>query len=243
MHRPALSTQRPAGAPIPLVDRATGVLRQLRERVRQSTRNEVQARTKLLVEQLERLAHLNALELARKDAPDPVTLRMEIDALERGLEGAPESKVELLACRITCMALSRRSTRGGRRPGRGAPAGASLEHLRLDARTLFEWAKADLWSSVARGAIAEANRTASSLELEAPAVLTSLRSTLARPAVLRVIGDELAQVAEDLAMSELRRLLTRGRARTARGSPAEEQIRRARNEALLQGLGLRTCAR
>jgi hypothetical protein len=122
---------------------------------------------------------------------------------------------------------------------------ASLKHLRLDARTLFEWAKADLWSSIARRAIAEASRIASSVDLEGPALLPRLLRMLVRFRGLRIVGDELAHVAEDLAISELHRLLTRPRKASARmpeRKQAEEQTHRARTDALLQGLGLRTCA-
>ena len=180
MHRPALATQLTVEPPVPLVDRAALVLQDLRERVRRAAAEEVQARSRLLVEQLQRLGRLTALELTRSGAPDPVTFRTEIDALERRLDEAPESKVELLACRIASAELSRRSTRRGRRRGGRAVAAASPKDLRLDARTLFEWAKADLWSSIARRAIAEASRTASSEELEVQAALPRLLRTLAR---------------------------------------------------------------
>lgn len=124
-------------------------------------------------------------------------------------------------------------------------AAASLKHLRLDTRTLFEWAKTDLWSSIARRAIAEASRTASSVELELPAVLPRLLRMLVRFRGLRILGDELVHVAEDLAIGELNRLLTQPRT-AAVGMPerklAEEQTDRARTDALLQGLGLGTCA-
>ncbi len=245
MHRPALATQLPVEPPVPLVDRAALVLQDLRERVRRATSEEVQVRSRLLVGQLQRLARLTALELTRGGAPDPVNFRTEIDALERRPDEAPESKVELLACRIACAELSRRSTRRGRRRGGRAVAAAALKHLRLDARTLFEWAKADLWSSIARRAIAEASRTASSVELEVPAVLPRLLRMRAPFRGLRILGDELAQVAEDLAISELNRLLTRPRAAAAR-TPGrellEEQTHQARTDALLQGLGLGACA-
>ncbi|HUM12661.1 MAG TPA: hypothetical protein VLT82_17065 [Myxococcaceae bacterium] len=244
MHRPALATQLPIEPPVPLVDRAALVLQDLRERVRRVTAEEVQSRSRLLVEQLQRLGRLTALELARSGAPDPVTFQTEIDALERRPDEAPESKVELLACRIACAELSRRSTRRVRRRGGRAVAAASLEHLRLDARTLFDWAKADLWSSIARRAIAEASRTASSVELEVPSVLPRLSRTLARSRGLRIVGDELTHVAQDLAVSELNRLLTGPRtapARTPQRDLAEEQTHRARTDALLQGLGLRAC--
>jgi hypothetical protein len=106
---------------------------------------------------------------------------------------------------------------------------------------LFEWAKTDLWSSIARRAIAEASRSASSVELEVAAVLPHLLRTLARFRGLRLLGDELTHVAEDLAISELNRLLTRPGTATAR-TPGrellEEQTHRARTDALLQGLGL-----
>jgi hypothetical protein len=245
MHRPALATQLTVEPPVPLVDRAALVLQDLRERVRRATAEEVQARSRLLVEQVQRLGRLTALELTRSGAPDPVTFRREIDALERRLDEAPESKVELLACRIACTELSRRSTRRGRRRGGRAVAAASLKDLHLDARTLFEWAKTDLWSSIARRAIAEASRTASSVELEVPAVLPRLLRMRARFGGLRLLGDELAQVAEDLAISELKRLLTGSRttaAPTPGGELLEEQTHRARTDALLQGLGLRACA-
>ncbi|HZX42478.1 MAG TPA: hypothetical protein VFE93_11625, partial [Myxococcaceae bacterium] len=164
MHRPALATQLALDPPVPPVDRPALVIEELRQRVRRATAEEVRVRSRLLVGQLERLARLTALELSRSGAPDPATFRTELDALERRLNEAPESKVELLACRVACADLSRRSTRRGRRRrGRAvAVAAASLEDLRLDARMLFEWAKADLWSSIARRAVAEASRTASS---------------------------------------------------------------------------------
>ena len=174
MHRPALATQLSVEPPVPLVDRAALVLQDLRKRVRRATAEEVEVRSRLLVGQLQRLARLTTLELARCGAPEPVTFRTEIDALERRPEEAPESKVELLACRIACAELSRRSTRRGRRRGGRAVAAASLKDLRLDARMLFEWAKADLWSSIARRAVAEASRTASSVKLEGPAVAPRL---------------------------------------------------------------------
>lgn len=245
MHRPALATQLSVEPPVPLVDRAALVLQDLRKRVRRATAEEVEVRSRLLVGQLQRLARLTTLELARCGAPEPVTFRTEIDALERRPEEAPESKVELLACRIACAELSRRSTRRGRRRGGRAVAAASLKDLRLDARMLFEWAKADLWSSIARRAVAEASRTASSMKLEGPAVAPRLCRMWARFRGLRILGDELAQVAEDLAISELNRLLTRPRtaaARTADRKLLEEQTHQARTDALLQGLGLRACA-
>jgi hypothetical protein len=245
MHQPALATQLAVEPPVPLVDRAALVLQELRERVRRATAEEVQVRSILLVGQLQRLGRLTGRELARNRALDPATFRMEIDALERRPDEAPESKVEFLACRIACAELSRQSTGRGRRRGGSAVAAASLKHLRLDARTLFEWAKADLWSSIARRAIVEASGTASSVELEVPAVLPRLLRTLSRFRGLRILGDELVHVAEDLAISELNRLLTgprRAAARMPEGVLAEEQTHQARTDALLQGLGLRTCA-
>jgi hypothetical protein len=244
MHRPALAIQLTVEPPVPLVDRAALVLQDLRERVRRATAEEVQVRSRLLAGQLQRLGSLTGRELVRSGAPDPVTFRAEIDALERRPDEAPESKVELLACRIACGELSQLSARRGRRRAGRAVAAASLKHLRLDARTLFEWAKADLWSSIARRAIAEASRTACSVELEVPAVLPRLLRMLVRFRGLRVVGDELAHVAEDLAVSELNRLLTRPRTAAARlpeSKLAEEQTHQARTNALLQGLGLRTC--
>jgi hypothetical protein len=243
--RAALATQLTVEPPVPLVDRAALVLHDLRERVRRASAEEVQVRSRLLAGQLQRLGSLTGRELARSGGPDPVTFRTEIDALERRPDEAPESKVELLACRIACAELSQRSTRRGRRRGGRAVATASLKDLRLDARTLFEWAKADLWSSIARRAIAEASRTASSVELEVPAVLPRLLRMLVRFRGLRIVGDELAHVAEDLAISELNRLLTRPRTaapRTPGRELLEEQTHQARTDALLQGLGLRACA-
>jgi hypothetical protein len=246
MHRPALATQLTVEPPpVPLVDRAALMLQDLRARVRQATAEEVQVRSRLLAGQLQRLGSLTGRELARSGGPDAVTFQAEIDALERRPDEPPESKVELLACRIACAELSQRSTRRGRRRGGRAVAAASLKHLRLDARTLFEWAKADLWSSIARRAIAEASRTASSVELELPPVLPRLLRTLARFRGLRILGDELAHVAQDLAISELNRLLTRPRTAvspTPERELVEEQTHRARTDALLQGLGLHACA-
>jgi hypothetical protein len=245
MHRQALATQLTIEPPVPLVDRAGLLLQDLRERVRRATAEEVQVRSRLLAEQLQRLGSLTGRELARRGALDPVTFRTEIDALERRPEGAPESKVELLAGRIAWAEMSQRSTRRGRRRGGRAVAAASLKHLRLDARTLFEWAKTDLWSSIARRAIAEASHTASLVELEVPAVLPRLSRILVRFRGLRILGDELAHVAEDLAISELNRLLTRpgtASARMRERELAEEQTHRARTDALLQGLGLHPCA-
>jgi hypothetical protein len=244
MHRPALATQLTIEPPVPLVDRAALLLQDLRERVRRATTEEVQVRSRLLAGQLQRLGSLTGRELARSGGPDPLTFQAVIDALERRGDEPPESKVELLACRIACADLSQRSTRRGRRRGGRAVATASLKQLRLDARTLFEWAKADLWSSIARRAIAEASRTASSVELEPPAVLPRLLRTLARFRGLRILGDELAHVAQDLAISELNRLLTRPRTAAARGPESElveEQTHRARTDALLHGLGLPAC--
>jgi hypothetical protein len=245
MHRPALATQLTDEPPVPLVDRAALLLQDLRQRVRRATEEEVQARSRLLVGQLQRLGSLTFLELARGGAPDLVTLRTEIDALERRSDEAPDSKVELLTCRIAWAELSQRRTpRGRRRCGR-ALAAASLKHLRLDARTLFDWAKADLWSSIARRAIAEASRTASSVELEVPAVIPRLSRMLVRFRGLRILGDELAHVAEDLAISELSRLLTGPRTpgeRMHESELAEEQTDQARTDALLQGLSLHPCA-
>ena len=242
----ALATQLTIEPPVPLVDRAALLLQDLRERVRRATAEEVQVRSRLLVEQVQRLARLTARELGGSGCTRPVTFRTEIEALERRLDEAPESKVELLACRIACEELSRRSTRRARRRGERAVAvAAALENLRLDARTLFEWAKADLWTSIGRRAIAEASRTASSAELEVPAVLPRLLHTLTRFRGLRILGDELARVAEDLAFSELKRLLTRPRTaapRTPETELLEEQTDRARTDALLQGLGLPACA-
>jgi hypothetical protein len=245
MHNPALATQVTIEPPVPLVDRAALVLQDLRERVRAATAEEVQVRSRLLAGQLQRLGSLTGRELARSGAPDLVTFRTEIEALERAPDEDPESKVELLACRIACAELSHRSTRRGRRRGGRAVVAASLKHLRLDARTLFEWAKADLWSSIARRAIAEASRIASSVDLEGPALLPRLLRMLVRFRGLRIVGDELAHVAEDLAISELHRVLTlprRASARMPERKQAEEQTHRARTDALLQGLGLRTCA-
>jgi hypothetical protein len=245
MHSPALATQLTIESPVPLVDRAALLLQDLRDRVRRATAEEVQIRSRLLVGQLQRLGTLSGRELARSGALDPVTFRTEIDALEQRPDEGPESKVELLACRIACAEMSQRSTSRGRRRGGRAVAAASLKNLRLDAQTLFEWAKADLWGSIARRAVAEASRTTSSVELEVPAVLPRLLRILARFRGLRILGDELAHVAEDLAMSELNRLLTRpgtAAARVRERELAEEQTHRARSDALLQGLGIHTCA-
>ena len=96
---------------------------------------------------------------------------------------------------------------------------ASFEGLRLDARTLFEWAKADLWTAIARMAVLEANRTTEALE--GSTVLPDPGRTVVSPGGTRVEGEALAQVAEELAIRELTRLLALARktpVRTLRGT-------------------------
>jgi len=178
--------------------------------MRQATSNEVEARWKLLLQQIQTLARFTARELARKGGPDPLTLRGELDSLEQGLHEVSAGSVEFFACRITCQELSERSAPRRRRRGPRAAALEALEGVRLDARTLFEWAKSDLWTGVARRAIVEANRTALDLERETPATLCRIQRMLARVPDPRGAGHELAQVAEDLAFHELGRILAVG---------------------------------
>ena len=184
-------------------------LRVLRERMRQATAGEVEARWKLLVQQLETLARVTAQELARKGTPDPAVLCSEVESLDRSLHEVSSGSVELFACRLTSQQLSGRPAGRRRRGGRRA-ALRTLEDVRLDARTLFEWAKADLWTGVARRAIVEANRSALDLERESPATLCRVRRTLARSPGRGRTSDELAQLAEDLAFQELGRILAVG---------------------------------
>jgi hypothetical protein len=176
---PALSLLQlgPGGSAQPMTP-ASDVLGLLRDRVRQATSDEVEARWKLLLQQLETLARLTARELARKGPPDPVTLRAEVDSLEQRLQGVSGGSVELFACRITCRELSERAAPGRRRVRAGALE--IIERVRLDARALFEWAKSDLWTGVARRAIIEANRTALDLERESAATICRVQRTLAR---------------------------------------------------------------
>jgi hypothetical protein len=204
----ALMHQAPA-EPLPQTRPVPGALRALRERIRQGTSDEVEARSKLLLQQLETLARFTARELARKGGPDPLTLRSELDSLQQGLHEVSAGSVEFFACRITCQELSERVATGRRRRGPREGALKALEGVRLDARTLFEWAKSDLWTGVARRAIVEANRTALDLERETPATLCRVKRMLARVGP-RGAGHELAQVAEDLAFHELGRILAVG---------------------------------
>jgi hypothetical protein len=204
----ALLQQAPV-EPVPQTTSVPGALRVLRERIRQATSDEVEARWKLLLQQIQTLARFTARELARKGGPDPLTLRSELDSLEQGLHEVSVGSVEFFACRITCQELSSRAPRRRRRGPRAAALKA-LEGVRLDARTLFEWAKSDLWTGVARRAIVEANRTALDLERETPATLCRIQRMLARVRGPRGTGHELAQVAEDLAFHELGRILAVG---------------------------------
>ena len=95
--------------------------------------------------------------------------------------------VELFASRITCQELSQRAARGRRsRNGRAAVLEA-IELVRQDARALFEWAKSDLWTGIARRAVVEANRTALDLEREGRATL-GRRSYPPGPGEARSLG-------------------------------------------------------
>jgi hypothetical protein len=205
----ALLQQAPV-EPLPQTSPVPGALRALRERIRQATSDEVEARSKLLLQQIRTLARLTARELARKGGPDPLTLRTELDSLQQGPQEVSAGSVELFACRITCQELSDRAAPGRRRRGPRAAALKALEGVRLDARTLFEWAKSDLWTGVARRAIVEANRTALDLERETPATRCRVQRMLATVPGARSTGHELAQVAEDLAFHELGRILAVG---------------------------------
>lgn len=205
----ALLQQAPDG-PLPPRNPATGPLLVLRQRIRQATADEVEARWKLLVQQLETLARVTAQDLARKGTPDPAVLRSEVDSLERSLHEVSSGSVELFACGLTLQELSGRGAAGRRPRGARSAAVKTIERVRLDARTLFEWAKADLWTGVARRAVVEANRTALDLERETPATLCRVRRNLARTPGQGRTGDELAQVAEDLAFHELGRILAVG---------------------------------
>jgi hypothetical protein len=178
--------------------------------MRQATAGEVEGRWKLLLQQLETLARLTAQELARKETTDPSVLRSEVDSLARSLHEVSSGSVELFACRLTSQELSARAAAGRRPRAVRSAAVKTIERVRLDARTLFDWAKADLWTGVARRAVVEANRTALDLEREAPATLSRVRRNLARTPGQRRTGDELAQVAEDLAFQELGRILAVG---------------------------------
>jgi hypothetical protein len=223
---------------------APEALRVLRERIRQATSDEVEARWKVLLQQLETLARLTARELAKDGAPDPVTLRTEVDSLERGLHEVSGGSVELFACRITCQELSQRAARGRRSRGGRAAALEAIERVRHDARALFEWAKSDLWSGIARRAIVEANRTALDLERESPATLGRVQRILARAHGPRGTGDELVQIAAELAFRELRRILTVGHALRlpARHDPLEQLgLRSARG--VLSGIAPRLRSR
>jgi len=213
---------------VPQTSPLPGALRALCERIRQATSDEVEARWKLLLQQLQTLARLTARELATKGGPDPVTLRSELDSLQRGLHEVSASSVEFFACRITCEELSERVGPAPRR-GRRSAALKAIERVRLDARVLFDWGKSDLWSSVARRAVVEANRTALDLERESPPTLSRVRRMLATGRGPRGTGDELAQVAEDLACHELARILAVGHG-----------LRLPRRSDPLQQLGLRS---
>lgn len=202
--------QQPPVEPVPPTSPFPGALRALRARIRQATSDEVEARWKLLLQQLQTLARLTARELAGKGGPDPVTLSSELDSLQRGLHEVSAGSVEFFACRITCQELSGGSGPGRRGRGGRATALEAIERVRLDARALFEWAKSDLWTGVARRAIVEANRTALDLERETPANLCRVQRMLPRVPGPRGTGHELAQVAEDLAFHELGRILAVG---------------------------------
>jgi len=226
---PALVLQHDPDQPLRPIHPATRALRLLRERIRQATADEVEARWKLLLQQLETLARLTARELAKEGATDPVVLRSEVDSLEGGLHEVSLGSVEIFACRLTSQELSRRSAAGPRRRDGRAAALDAIARVRLDARALFEWARSDLWTGVARRAIVEANRAALDLERESPATVCRVSRTLAGTDVSRG-ADELAQVAEDLAFQELGRILALGHGLPvpARGSLQEMGLDSAR---------------
>jgi hypothetical protein len=208
-------------APIPLIDRGNRVLQNLGERIRRTTREQVEHHSALLLARLERLARFTAQEVRRTGAPSPAALLHELSALERRLRDVAGSSVELLACQMTCVELMR----GGRRRSSAARtrrAASCLDRVRSDARMLFEWARADLWSAVGQAAVLEASRSARSTG-EHPVWIARIRKTLAGTSWSAGTCTSIEALAEQLALAQLDRLLGGAEPSRAGVRPAEPQ--------------------
>ena len=236
----ALATPLRSEDPVEPSDRITDALLQLRARIAQATTAEVGLRSKRLLEQLRRLARFTARELGRAGTPRPDVLRKTLASLEQACGTEDDSSLELMTCRLVCAELSRRRPSRGRAPDGRTDLGSRLEELRLDVGTLVDWAKGDLWNGVARRAVLEASRTATSLEAQgtptAPALNRALQAVGRSPAS----ADALTRVAEQLALGELKRLLTR--IRIVPAPPADPEAstdvpRRVRTSVRQRGLG------
>jgi hypothetical protein len=218
MPRPHLAPE----APIPLLDRGNLVLQTLGERIRRTTREEVEHRWALLLAQLQRLARFTAQEVRRTGEPSPAALLHELSALEHRLRDVAGSSVELLACQMTCVELLRRRRRRSN-AAQKCRAASCLDGVRSDARLLFEWARADLWSAVGQAAVLEGSRSARSTD-EHPVRISRIRKKLAGTSWSAGTCTSIEAVAEQLALAQLDRLL--GRVEPSRGArvrPAEPQ--------------------
>lgn len=210
MPRPHLAPE----APIPLLDRGNRVVQNLGERIRRTTREEVERRWSLLVAQLERLARFTAQEVRRTGGPSPAALLHELSALEHRLRDVAGSSVELLACQMTCVELMRQGRRLSHR-ARTRPAASCLDGVRSDARMLFDWARADLLSAVRQAAVLEASRSARSTG-EHPVWIARIRKEIAETSWSAGTSTSIEAVAERLALAELDRLV--GRVEASRGA-------------------------
>jgi hypothetical protein len=223
MPRPHLAPE----APIPLVDRGNRVLQNLGERIRRTTRKEVERSWALLLAQLHRLTRFTAQEVIRTGAPSPAALLHELSALENRLRDVAGSSVELLACQMTCVELLRRGRRWSN-AARTRRAASCLDRVRADARMLFEWARADLWSAVGQAAVLEASRSARSTG-EHPVWIARIRKKLAETSWSAGTCTSIEAIAEQFALAQLERLL--GRVEPSRGAG----VRRAEPQRLASG--------
>ena len=131
MHRQALATQLTIEPPVPLVDRAALLLQDLRERAHRATAEEVQVRSRLLVEQVQRLARLTARELARQrssrsgDVPDGDRRPRATSGRSPGVEGRafrlPHRLRGAVAAEHASRPAARRKSGGGGGPGEPSP--------------------------------------------------------------------------------------------------------------------------
>jgi hypothetical protein len=193
----------------PDMEHAARALLRLRERIHRTVVDESRDRWKRFLEQLRELALHSAPPEVRMRARARALLRLQTVTLERTRSDDAESSVELLACRLihTVLAHPLRST-VALRP-MSTDAASSLTRLRAEARALFCRTKADLWSTVVRRSVLEASRTACALAVQGQEIVERLRRALEATAEQVCLDDDLAHMAEQVALHEMLRLLAR----------------------------------
>lgn len=191
----------------PDMDQAARALLRLRERIHRTVVDESRDRWKRFLEQLRELSLHSAPSDVRMRAQARALLRLQTATLERTRSDDAESSVELLACRLIHTVLTHPLRPTVALRPMSTDAASSLTRLRAEARALFCRTKADLWSTVLRRSALEASRTACALVRQDPETIERLRRALDATAGQVRLDEDLAHIAEEVAIHELLRLL------------------------------------